>query len=155
MAISVQSQVLAYQRAGQWITGQSERSSTKLIFQALKSYISQFQGDIDLQVVPFDNLTDTDTVLADAACKLYALVLRKVTATAAYFKGSDHATTSSATAPEIELRQNTADKEDLLLFPDGLPLANGLTVSSNTTSDGNTTSAAGDGAKGFALIGNP
>jgi hypothetical protein len=153
MALSTQAQVLAYRRLGQWVSGQTERASTSQLLQALKSYISQNLGDIDLEVKPFTFLTGTDTVIANVACKIYAIVLRKATAAAAYFKGSDHATVSSSTAPEIELRQNTADKEDILIFPDGLAMANGFTVSSDTTSDGNTTSAAGDGAKGAVLLG--
>ena len=121
---------------------------------AFFSWLAQSNGSPDLQVVPFTYLTGTDTVIANAPCKLYAILLKKATATAAYFKGSDHASVSSSTAPEIEFRQN-AVQVDQMFFPKGLAMANGFTVSSDTTSDGNTTSAAGDGAAGVVVLGNP
>lgn len=118
------------------------------------SWLSQMGGAPDLQVVPFTYLTGTDTVIANAPCKVYVILLKKNTTTAAYFKGSDHASTSSSTAPEIELRQNAVGV-DQMFFPKGLAMANGLTVSSDTTSDGNTGSTAGDGAAGCVVLGNP
>lgn len=151
MAISTQDALYAKRRA---FSFPFTKSSSGLLVQALFSYLAQFKQNPDLQFVPFDHLTGSDTVIADAACKLYMLLLKKTTTTAAYFKGSDHASASSSTAPEFELRQNTAE-EDVMIFPDGLALANGLTISSDTTSDGNTGSSAGDGAKGFAIIGAP
>ena len=150
MSLSAQSIVLAKRRAFNY----DFKPSTQLALQALFSYLNQFKGGPDLQIVPFDNLTGTDAIIADAACKVYAIWLKKETTVAAFFKGSDHASVSSSTAPEIALRQNTIE-EDLLIFPNGLALTTGLTVSSDTTSDGNTTSAAGDGATGFVILGNP
>lgn len=149
MSLSLQEPLLAKRRAFNF---PFTKSSTQLLLQALFSYLSQFKGNQNLQVVEFDHLTGSDTVIADAACTIYGILLKKTTTTAAYFKGSDHASASSSTAPEIELRQNTA-KEDFLMFPDGLPMANGLTISSDTTSDGITGSSAGDGAKGMVILG--
>jgi hypothetical protein len=118
----------------------------------LFSWLSQQRNNPDLQVVEFTNLTGSNTVIADAACKLYAIVLLKSTTTEAHFKGSDNATTSSSTAPDVALRQNTAEA-DMMIFPRGLAMANGFTVSSDTTADGNTGSSAGDGAAGVVLLG--
>ncbi len=118
------------------------------------SWLSQQGGNPDLQVVEFDHLTGTDVVIANAPCKVYAIVLRKVTTTAAVFKGTDNATTGSATAFNVALLQNSIGFSNQF-FGKGLPMANGLTVISNTTTAGNTTSAAGDGAAGVVLLGNP
>lgn len=117
-------------------------------------WLAQMGGAPDLQVVPFTYLTGTDKVIADAACKLYVILLKKNTTTTAYFKGSDSASASSSTAPEIEFRQ-TAVEVDQMFFPKGLAMANGFTISSDTTSDGNTGSSAGDGAAGVVVLGRP
>jgi hypothetical protein len=119
---------------------------------AFFSWLAQQGGHPDLQVKEFGPLTGTDVVIADVPCKVYAIVMAKLTATAAFFKASDHATTSSSTAPEFELKQS-AIEVDVIFFPKGWPMANGFTISSDTTSDGNTTTAAGDGATGVVLYG--
>lgn len=133
------------------VIGSSVGAPIQQFAYTLFSWLSQQRNNPDLQVVEFDFLTGTDTVIADAACQLYAIVLRKATTTAAYFKGSDSATTSSSTAPEVELRQNEVSA-DMMIFPRGLAMASGFTVSSDTTSDGNTGSSAGDGAAGVVLL---
>lgn len=149
MAISTQDIVLARRR---FYNAVSVDTPTRLMATAFFSWLAQQGGRPDLQVKEFDHLTGTDTVIADAACSLYAIVLQKTTVTAAYFKGSDSASASSSTAPEVSLRQNSI-KTDLMLFPRTLPMANGFTISSDTTASGNTTSAAGDGASGVVLLG--
>jgi hypothetical protein len=148
MAISTQTGVLAWQRASHF----PGEASTQKLLDTLKLILVTQLNNPDLQVKEFDNLTGSDTVIADAACKIYGIVLSKQTATAAYFKGSDSASAASSTAPEVELRQNSIS-EDVLLFPDGRAMANGFTISSDTTSDGNTGSSAGDGARGFVILG--
>lgn len=149
MSLSLQDIVLARRRFYNAVTVDTP---TRLMATAFFSWLAQQGGHPDLQVKEFDYLTGTDTVIADAACSLYAIVLAKATTTTAYFKGSDSASASSSTAPEVELRQTTV-KTDLLLFPRKLPMANGFTISSDTTSDGNTGSSAGDGAAGVVLLG--
>jgi hypothetical protein len=131
----------------------NDAASYKLAY-AYFSWLAQMNNSPDLQVVPFTYLTGTDKVIADAPCRLYLILLKKNTTTAAYFKGSDHASVSSSTAPEIEFRQN-AVQVDQMFFPKGLAMAVGLTVSSDTTSDGSTGSSAGDGAAGVVVLGRP
>lgn len=149
MATNLQDIVLARRR---FYNAVAIDTPTRLMATAFFSWLAQQGGHPDLQVVEFDYLTGSDTVIMNAACSLYAIVLKKATTTAAYFKGSDSASASSSTAPEVELRQNSI-KTDLMLFPRKLPMANGFTVSSDTTSDGNTGSSAGDGAAGVVLLG--
>lgn len=150
MALSTQSAVLAKRRALNYgFRKPFSRRIVKVLFETL----AQHKGNPDLEIVEFDNLTDTDVVIADAACKVYAIVLTKESDTAAFFKGSDHASAASDTAAEIVQEMN-ADKDELVLaYPDGWAQGTGFTVHSDTTADGGTTSAAGDGAKGFAIIG--
>ena len=152
MAISTQEFTLAKRRFMHSVAG-SDAAAYRMSV-AFFSWLAQFKNSLALQCVEFTFLTGTDTVIADAACKIYAILFRKATTTAAYFKASDSASASSSTAPEIELRQNQVQVEQFF-SPKGLAMANGFTISSDTTSDGNTTSAAGDGAAGVVLLGAP
>jgi hypothetical protein len=150
MALSTQDPILAKRR---FFHAVALDAAVQAIAVAFFSWINQQGGKPDLQVKEFDNLTNTDTVIADAACKVYAIVLKKGTTTAAFFKGTDHASTGATDGTQqISLRQNSV-KVDILVFPKGLPMAAGLTLRSNTTGTGNTTSAAGDGASGVVLLG--
>lgn len=152
MAISTQDFQLAFRRVGNFLN--SFRPSTQILLQDVKSILSQFSVPNlpDLQVVGFAALTGTDTVIADAACKIYAIVLKKANTTAAWFKASDSASASSSTAGEVTCKQAKVD-EVVLVFPKGFDCANGFTISSDTTAAGNTGSTAGDGAAGFVILG--
>jgi hypothetical protein len=121
----------------------------------LFQYFAQFKGNPDLQFVPMDTLTNGNTVIADAACKVYAIVLTKATATKSWFKGTDNATTSTTDgSQDLGLAISGADNSMALIFPDGLAMASGLTVCANTTGTGATGSGA-NGPAGFVLLGNP
>lgn len=152
MAISTQDFQLAFRRVGNYINGL--RPSTQLLMKEVKSILAQFSipNQPDLQVVGYAALTGTDTVIADAACKIYAIVAKKTTTTAAWFKGSDSASASSSTAGEVTFKQAKLD-EVVIVFPKGFDCANGFTISSDTTASGNTGSSAGDGAAGFVILG--
>lgn len=151
MALSTQAAVLAKRRALNYgFIKPWTRRAVKLIFETL----AQHKGNPDLQIVEFDNLAAQDTVLADVACRVYGLVLSKDTATAAFFKGADHNTTAPTTGGgEIMQELNAANQEVVLSYPDGYALATGLTVTSHTTAGGATESTAGDGPRGFAIVG--
>jgi hypothetical protein len=151
MAISVQNIVLAKRR---YFNAASVDAASFQLSMAFFSWLAQQGGTPNLQVVEFDSLIGTTTVIADAACKVYAILLNKTTTTAASAKFTDHASTGSATAFAVGLTQTTIKVDDLF-FPKGLPMANGVAALSNTTMAGSTTSAAGDGAKGVVLLGNP
>ncbi len=151
MSISVQDIVRARRR---YLNTAQLDAATGLLGVEFFSFLAQQGGMPDLQVVEFGPLTGTTTVIADAACKVYAVIMRKLTTTAACFKLTDDAATGSSTAFALGLRQNTI-KTDSFYAPKGLPMANGVAILSNTTMAGNTTSAAGDGAAGVVLLGNP
>jgi hypothetical protein len=152
MSLSTQDPVQAKRRWFHSTAVGASAAATQLSI-AFFSWLMQQRRPIPfLQTVEFAALTGTSTVIANVACHLYAIVLKKTTTTAAYFKGSDNATTASSSAPEVSLRQNTAET-DLLFFPYGLAMANGFSIASNTTGGGSTGSAAGDGAAGAVLLG--
>lgn len=125
---------------------------------ALFQYLSQHKRNPDLQIVPFD-LAGSDVVLADAACKIYAIVYKKPagSTTNSWFKGSDHATTVAAAADLAFFCIGTGggNKVYSLVVPDGLTHVNGLSVAAHTTVNGNTDSNAADLGEGFAIIGAP
>lgn len=153
MAISTKDPVLIWRQVRGLVRG-AMKPQSQLVAEALFTYLAQQGSNPDLQFVPFDYLTGSNTVIADAACKIYAIFLKKATTTAAWFKGSDSASTGSSTAAEV-MTKLASVCEAQLLYPNGLAMANGFTVISNTTASGNTTTAAGDGAKGFVLLGAP
>lgn len=152
MALSLQDPTLALRRFFHSVSVESQAAVKQLVI-AYRTWLMTQGGKPQLQVKEFTNLTGTTTVIADAACKIYAIIVQKTTTTAASFKGTDNATTGSATAFAVGLTQ-TIVTADVLLFPKGLPMANGFAILSNTTMAGNTTSAAGDGAKGVVLLGS-
>jgi hypothetical protein len=118
---------------------------------AFFSWLNQQGGKPDLQVVEFGHLTGTETVALAGAGTLLAVLVRKTTATAAYFKASDHNTTYAASTEVVKIKQS-ALHTDLLFFPKGLALATGFVLVSHTTTDGTTTSAGSDGAVGVVLL---
>lgn len=149
MALSTQDIVLAKRRFSHAV---AQDAATRLQMTAFFSWLAQQGGRPDLQVVEFAALTNTDVVMADAACKLYVLVLHKATATATFFKATDHATTCSTDGTQDISLRLAAIARTILTFPVGKAFANGITCQGNTTGTGSTGSAA-NGADGVFLIG--
>ena len=152
MALSTQEFTLARQRF--YHAPAALKGGIKNLTMAFWGWLANQKGKPDLQVKEFDYLTGTSTVIADVPCTLYAILLYKNTTVAAWFKGTDNASTGSSTAGEITLKQAVVSTVPIF-FPKGFPMANGFTVLSNTTAAGNTTSAAGDGAAGLVLLAGP
>lgn len=149
MALSTQAQVLVKQR----IFNQDIQPATLGFLRWLFSWFAQFTALPALQVVQFAALTNGNTIIADAACRIYAVVLFKATATASWFKGADSATTAATDgSAEISQKVSGAGNEFSLLYPEGLAMANGLTVCANTTATGSTGSGA-NGPRGFIILG--
>lgn len=152
MALSVQSSLLAKRRAMSYANGL--KPGVVGLISWLFQYFSQFKGNPDLLFVPFSGI-GSNTVIAAEACKLYAIVLQKVTATASYFKGTNNATTAATNgSQDLTVLLSGAGNSTALIYPDGLSLSTGLTIIANTTTTGSVSSGA-DAPTGFALIGNP
>lgn len=151
MAIAPQEFTQAWRRAANYFP--SFKPPLVEILKALKSAQAGLPVLPDLQIVPFDKLSDTEVVLANAACRLFALVLVKTTAVATFSKLTDNATTSSDASSEFRIWQDAIDQV-VWVNPLGTPFANGITAQGNTTASGGTGSGV-DGASGFVIIGNP
>lgn len=152
MALSLQNPLLVFQK----LLAETRKPKIQLLAKTLKSYLVQHRGNPDLQIVFFSGLSSGSTVIADAACKLVGLYVKKPTGstTSAFVKGTDDEATASATAPavSVELRTN---QEEFLVFPDGIPMASGLTLRADTTAAGSTGSVTADQPTGFAIIAAP
>lgn len=157
MAISTQAGVKAKRAAFGYAALLGLGSSTVQALNTLFQELSQKKNNPDLQVVVFDLQTSaaSDAVIADAACTIYGIFGKKSsTATGAWLKGSDSATTSSSTAAEWMAELNAANQEFVGLFgKDGAAQGSGWTFGADTTAAGSTNSTAGDGPKGFVILG--
>lgn len=152
MALSTQSSVLAKRRATNWITAIGGKPFTQGAMKWFWSFVSQFLGNPDMQIVEFSAL-GANVVLMDAACKLFAIVMDKATATLSYAKFTDNATTGSTDGTQnITIPVKGVASEAVLFYPQGFALASGLAAVGNTTPTGNTSSAA-NGANGFVVLG--
>jgi hypothetical protein len=152
MSLSTQDPTLAKTRFFHAVGVQSQASQMQL-GKSFFSWLMTTGGKPDLQVVEFDSPT-ADVVIADAPCQIFAIILNKLTATAATFKGSDHASVQAASTQIIAVTENEITC-DSVFYPKGNACALGFTISSDTTPDGTTDSAAGDGAAGVVLLGKP
>ena len=156
MALSLESGLAVKQKC----RGESRKASVQLALKALFSYIAQNRGDLQLQFVPFSDLTSASTgtaaVMADVPCKLYGAFIASPTGatSAAYFKATDDETTASATAYEMGIGI-AATKQHFLSFPDGKSFASGIAVRSDTAIAGSTGSVTGDKLNGFLIVGGP
>ena len=124
-------------------------------FRALFSYLAQHGSNPDLQFVPFSDL-GADTVIADAACKVYGVYMKKrATSTGCFVKAADHATSAGTTASDLVQELNASGQREVMIHRDGWAQGTGFTIGSDTTADGSTASTSGDGPDGFVLIGAP
>lgn len=115
------------------------------------------KGNPDLQFVALDYYGRADQVIADAACRVYALYLLKPTAstTDAWVKVSNHATTAAAAGDIVVYMAGTGGGAQAvcLTFNDGLIMGTGATTAAHTAVDGSTDTATADAPAGFAIIG--
>ena len=153
MALSLENALAVKQQAFGYVT-LSVKAQTEL--KAFFSYHAQHNKNVDLDFIAFANLT-ADTAVADAACKVYFIYLKKqATATAAYFKINDHATVAGgASGADMTscVEMASSGDEVVLVYPGGLAHGTGVAIASQTTPAGNTDSTSGDGPNGFIIIG--
>lgn len=151
MSLSTQDPVIAWATLFRMLL--SFKPSSQRAFKALKEYLAEQGGNPDLQVVGFGSLSATDLVIADAACTLYAVVLKKAaTATATFSKLTDSATASSDDSSDFVIKSNVSKGETVLVFPTGIAFANGIAMQGNTTASGGTSSGT-DACTGICLLG--
>jgi hypothetical protein len=140
MAISTQAIVLAKRRAFNYQTAIFQNTEVRQFLKTLFMTLGQTRKNPNLQIVELADSSTTDQVVADAACKLYAVFL-KCGSTSRDFRAADHA--SSANSPTITV-PITASGTALLIHPEGRALTTGFTIDFS-----------GAGATGFVVIGAP
>lgn len=163
MAIALQNANKVWQKVLSATAGSD--ASTRDELKALKKYLAGLKGNIDLQFIPINGLVNSSDsgntaaqVLADAACKLYALVLVKRGTTAAWFKGSNHASAATTDGTQVITEHDAnaiAGNEIVRIYKDGKSLSTGLTVTEDTTATGSTLTLAANRFDGFVIIGAP
>jgi hypothetical protein len=136
----------------------SRKAGVTESLRALWAYMD-YLSNPDLQLVAFSGLETADVVIADAACKVHAIYMKKPAAstTNAWFKGSNHASAAAANGDFATFLVGTGGggREYCPIYADGLPMGTGFTVGCHTTVNGNTKSNAADAATGFVIIGAP
>ena len=159
MALSLENSLLVWQKAKASMESLGADSVSIAAFKALKEKLAGVGGNPDLQFVPIA-ATDVDDasgkVLADVACKLYAVFGKKLaTATDAYLAILDDATDDTGVATDVRviLPFLEASHKALFVEPDGLVMATGVVAKSYTDWDGTTDSSSADTPNGFAIIG--
>lgn len=148
MAISLEDIVKTKQRVRSVRVGFEVDLYLKALWQNLNA-----RGNPQLQYKAIADL-GADAIIADAACSIYAIYLKKGTgATGCFFKAADHASSAGTTASDVVHELNAASQEVLFVYPAGYVQGTGFTVGSDTTADGSTASTSGDGPNGFVLLG--
>lgn len=159
MALSNENANLVWQKVRIALDTLKAPSQIRDAVASLKAYLSQVKRNPDLTFVAIADLT-ADVVVADAACKIYGIALKKqATATDAFYKLFDDAASDSS-AEDAVLGIRLVDSEDwtIITYPRGLAMANGAVHGSFTAmagAAGTTASTSGDGPNGFLILGNP
>lgn len=151
MPVSTESANLVRQKV---MTFPTRDPAVHLLLDAFFRYWSEHKSNQDLEYFAFSALAD-DTVAVDAANTLFVVYFRKQNTTVdAYPKVFDDAT-ATGTAADERITTFLADGNDdqVLIFPDGMPMAAGIVLTSHTTSSGTTDSGAADGPAGFLVWG--
>lgn len=143
MAVTPVAAVLTKRKTMNWLVQNSPGfgPESRFLLQELFQTLAQVRGNPDLLFVPIDNSGTTDQVLADAPCKLYALVLKGGSSGGDY-RSADHA--SSANSPTTTIPVAATDPL-VYITPSGKAFATGLTIDFS----------AANAASGFAIIGAP
>ena len=156
MALSLETQNLVWQKVKIALDSLGATKAHRDAFRALKEYVQATKGNVTLQFVAMSDVTG-DAIIADVACKFYGYFVKKqATATDAFFKMNDSATTcgaaNGASATDCVALVDSGDQASQI-YPRGRAQANGLTVASQTNLAGNTDSTSGDGPHGFIIVG--
>jgi hypothetical protein len=155
MALSLEAANLVAQKAK---LSNPRAAKIQLAIKNLLSYISQHKGSPNLQFVNFTQLTSASTVIADAACKLYAIYVSRPSSStqSGYLKLTDDETTASNSGPDAFQFKvpSGVTYNELYTWPDGFTLANGLAatfdVSATTAAVESTTVSR---VSGWAIVG--
>lgn len=131
------------------------------VAESLRSFWKHMEnlGNPDLKYQAISGLESADQVISDSPCKVYAIYMKKPSASTvdAWLKGSNHATAAAANGDFTAFLVGTAGggRSYMPVFHDGLKMGTGFTVGCHTTVNGSSKSLVADAATGFALVGAP
>jgi hypothetical protein len=136
------------------------------VFYAMKAlflHLACNKANPDLQYVNLDGTflssdggNNTQQVVANVGCTLYALYTKKFGTTTTWLKYNDSATVTVGNGTDtatIAYANAVAGEERLALFPVGQVFANGIAVSEETTATGTTLTLKANRIDGFFIIG--
>jgi hypothetical protein len=136
--------------------GSARSSGVAETIRAFSATLNDVLQNRDIQLVEFANMNSADKVIADVACRILAIYVKKPTAstTDAWFKGSAHATVAAADGDFTMKLVGTGGggREYFVSFQSGLPMTLGFTIQCHTTVNGSTKSANADCASGFVVL---
>lgn len=160
MALSLQDGVLVWQKVKNALTFGNANPGAQNAFRVLREYIATQGGNPQLQFIPIngtysasDGGNNASQILADAACTLYGVYLKKVGTTETIFKASANATTAGTDGTQKYAVSKAAAGDIALTYPNGDAVASGLTVTENTTRTGSTLTLLANRFDGFVIIG--
>ena len=159
MALALENSNLVKQKVKLSLSGANLGKGTypiaEEVFGAFMKYMATQGGNPDLQLVTFSEVQADDadgTGVVDAACKVYGVYVRKVSAaTDNYFKLHDDVTDDTTAGDQIvaiPLLHTT--EEAWQIHVKGLTMGTGVVVTQHTTSIGVTDGS--DGGDGFIII---
>ncbi len=161
VAKSLEGANLVWQRVNEFLLTKNGSPIQRAAFlRSLKLWLATQKGNPKLQYLSFTDVT-TDAVttpeLSTGGCTIYALYAKKQnTATDAYFKVNDSATTAggaNGANVKITLPLLVGNDEIAVIFQPGLVFATGIAVASETTAAGGSDTTSGDGPNGFFIVG--
>lgn len=160
MALSLVDGVQIWTRVKNALTVANANPGAQNAFRILREYIATQGGNPQLQFIPINGTTSSSDgtatasqVLADAACTLYGVYLKKVGSTETIFKASANATTAATDGTQKYAVSKAAAGDIVLAYPTGDAVAAGLTVTENTTRTGSTLTLLANRFDGFVIIG--
>lgn len=137
--------------------GDTRKASSQSVLRTLFGYLAQHKPNTDLQIVPLSGMETADVVASDVAARLYAVLVKKPTASTvdSWVKASDHASAAAANGDWVTKLKGTAGggQEVCAVYPDGLMFPTGITFGAHTTVNGAGKSLVADAAVGFAIVG--
>jgi len=162
MALTLEDQVLVWQRVEKALQAQNATKVAQEAFKALKENLVA-RGIAQLQFIPFSDISTADpgidqdtgySPIGAVASTVYALFVKKgSTATDSYVRLYNQTSNTTITLAFVSLILAVAGDEAFSTYPKGLIFGTDLTISADTGAGAGTESTAGDAGNGFVLIG--
>jgi hypothetical protein len=160
MALSLQDGVQVWTKVKNALSAANANPGAQNAFRILREYIATQGGNPQLQFIPIngtlsssDGGASANQVLADTACTLYGVYLKKVGTVETIFKASANATTAATDGTQKYAFSKAAAGDLAVVYPTGDAVASGLTVTENTARTTGTLTLVANRFDGFVVIG--